>query len=183
MQSRATSVEQYLAELPEDRRRELETVRAVVRAHLDAGFEEGMQYGMIGYYVPHRLYPAGYHCDPRQPLPFAALAAQKHGISVYLMPLYADAGELKRFQESWKRSGKTLDMGKSCVRFERAEDACLDAIGEAIGRFTPDRYIAVYEAMLPPAKRPTPDAAGAEPRSTARMAVSRSVPKSPKRPG
>ena len=84
MQSKATTVGQYLAELPADRRRAIEAVRKVILANLDRDYEEGMQYGMIGYYVPHRIYPAGYHCDPKQPLPFTALASQKNYLSLYL---------------------------------------------------------------------------------------------------
>ena len=91
MQSKATTVEQYLAELPEDRRMALEAVRQVVLKNLDKDFEEGMQYGMIGYYVPHRVYPAGYHCDPKQPLPFAHLASQKNHMALYLMCIYTDS--------------------------------------------------------------------------------------------
>src|SRR5258707_3534246 len=88
MQSTATTVEQYLAGLPDDRRSAIEAVRNVILKNLDTDYEEGMQYGMIGYYVPHSVYPAGYHCDPRQPLPFAALASQKNYMSLYLMSLY-----------------------------------------------------------------------------------------------
>ena len=91
MQSKATTVEQYLAELPEDRRKAIEAVRQVVLKNLDKDYEEGMQYGMIGYYVPHRVYPAGYHCDPKQPLPFAGLASQKNHMALYLMCVYGDS--------------------------------------------------------------------------------------------
>ena len=90
MQSKATSVDQYLAGLPADRRDAIEAVRAVILENLPKGYEEGMQYGMIGYYVPHRVYPAGYHCDPLQPLPFAALASQKNHMSLYLMCIYGN---------------------------------------------------------------------------------------------
>src|SRR5688572_8959727 len=85
MQSKAQTVNDYLAELPDDRRAAIEAVRKVIRKNLPKGYEEGMQYGMIGYHVPHKLYPPGYHCDPKQPLPFAALASQKNYMSVYLM--------------------------------------------------------------------------------------------------
>ena len=93
MQSKATTVKQYLAALPADRRSTIEAVRKVIVDNLDGDYEEGMQYGMIGYYVPHRIYPAGYHCDPKQPLPFASLASQKNYMSLYLMFLYGGSDE------------------------------------------------------------------------------------------
>ena len=112
MQSKAKTVEAYLASLPEDRRAVLEAVRAVILENLDGAYEEGMQYGMIGYYVPHSVYPAGYHCDPKQPLPFAGLAAQKNHMSVYLMGLYGDAKEAARFEKAWKA---TVTMEKAVM--------------------------------------------------------------------
>jgi hypothetical protein len=146
MQSKATTVEQYLSELPEDRRKALEEVRQVIRKNLDEDFEEGIQYGMIGYYVPHRVYPAGYHCDPKQPLPFAALASQKNYMSVYLMCVYGESEHAKWFHQAWTKSGKKLDMGKSCVRFKKVDDLALDVIGEAIKRVPAKKYIAICEA-------------------------------------
>src|SRR5688500_10751368 len=102
MQSKATSVKEYLAELPEDRRAAIAAVRKIILENLVGGFEEGMQYGMIGYYVPHRLYPAGYHCDPKQPLPYACLASQKNHMAVYLMGLYLEGGDRPWFESAWK---------------------------------------------------------------------------------
>ena len=148
VQSRATSVAEYLAELPEERRRAIQAVREVIRQNLDAGFEEGMQYGMIAYYVPHSLYPPGYHCDPRQPLQFAALASQKNYMSLYLMCVYGDSGQLRKFQAAWAKSGKKLNMGKSCIRFAKLDDLALDAIGDAIGRVSAKGYIDAYERVL-----------------------------------
>ena len=113
MQSRAGTVDQYLAELPTDRREALQAVREVILKNLDkSGIEEGMQYGMIGYYVPHRVHPAGYHCDPKQPLPFAGLASQKNYMSVYLMCIYGATKEAAWFRQQWAKTGKKLDMGK-----------------------------------------------------------------------
>lgn len=158
MQSKATTVAQYLAELPEGRRQTIETVRRVILNSLDSGFEEGMQYGMIGYYVPHRLYPAGYHCDPKQPLPFAALASQKNYMSLYIMSLYGDPKQEMQFREQWAISGKKLDMGKCCVRFRKLEDVALNAIAHAIGRVTAVGYVKACEAALQKMKsraRPT----------------------------
>src|SRR4051812_43732782 len=141
MQSKATTVADYLASLPDDRRKAIEAVRQVVLANLDKDYEEGMQYGMIGYYVPHRVYPAGYHCDPKQPLPFAGLASQKNHMSLYLMCIYGDSEQSQWFQKAWARTGKKLDMGKSCVRFKRLDDLALDVIAEAIKRVPAKTYI------------------------------------------
>ncbi len=144
MQSKATSVTGYLAELPPDRRAALEAVRRVILKNLDKDFEEGMAYGMIGYAVPHRVFPAGYHCDPKQPLPYAALASQKNYMSVYLMCVYGDSEHAKWFREAWARTGKKLDMGKSCIRFKRVEDLALEVIGESIRRIPAKKYIEFY---------------------------------------
>src|SRR3954452_8277978 len=119
MQSKATTVEDYLKSLPEDRRLAISAVRKVILENLDKDYEEGIQYGMIGYYVPHRVFPAGYHCDPRQPLPVAGLASQKGHMSLYLMAVYGHGDTGAWFREAWAKTGKKLDMGKSCVRFTR----------------------------------------------------------------
>src|SRR5688572_28205785 len=105
MQSKAATVQQYLAELPADRRAAIETVRAVIRKNLDPLYEEGMHYGMIGYYVPHRVYRAGYHCDPKQPLPFVCLASQKNHLAVYLGCVYGHAENERWFREAWTATG------------------------------------------------------------------------------
>ena len=156
MQSKAATVEAYLAELPDDRRAALESVRQVILANLDKDYEEGMLYGMIGYYVPHRIYPAGYHCDPKQPLGFACLASQKNYMSLYLMCIYMDNPEATWFQTEWKKSGKKVDMGKSCIRFKKVEDLALDVIGEAIRRMPAAKYIEVCEAALATRNKATP---------------------------
>jgi Domain of unknown function (DU1801) len=159
MQSKATNVEQYLAELDEGRRQAIEAVRKVILENLDKDYEEGMQYGMIGYYVPHRVYPAGYHCDSRQPLPFAGLASQKGYMSLYLMCTYGHEEHAKWFQEAWARTGKKLDMGKSCVRFKKLEDLALDVIAEAIRRVPAKKYIEQVEAALEARGKETPKTA------------------------
>jgi Domain of unknown function (DU1801) len=141
MKSSATSVEAYLAALPEDRRSAIETVRKVILDNLDEGYEEGIQYGMIGYYVPHRIYPAGYHCDPNQPLPFASLGSQKNHMAVYLMCIYGHEVLRSWFEKAWVKAGKKLDMGKSCVRFKKLDDLALDVIAEAIRRVPARTYI------------------------------------------
>ncbi|MGC4087989.1 MAG: MmcQ/YjbR family DNA-binding protein [Polyangiaceae bacterium] len=110
----------YLAKLPPERRRALEACRQVILQNLDGDYEEGIQYGMIGYFVPHRVFPAGYHTDPKQPLPFAALASQKQHMAVYLNCVYVSGDAEQRFRERWAKTGKKLDMGKSCIRFPLA---------------------------------------------------------------
>jgi Domain of unknown function (DU1801) len=146
MKSEAVSVEQYLAALPEDRRQALQAVRQVILKNLDKDYEEGMQYGMIGYYVPHRVYPPGYHCDPKQPLPFAGLGSQKNYMALYLMCTYGDTAHANWFREAWDKTGKKRDMGKSCVRFKKLDDLPLDVIGEAIRRVPAQKYIEYCEA-------------------------------------
>ena len=148
MQSKATSVEQYLAELPEDRRAAIQQVREVIRKNLDKDYEEGMLYGMIGYYVPHRLYPDGYHCDPKQPLGFACLASQKNHMAVYLMCVYDCDGNATAFRDAWEKTGKKLDMGKSCIRFKKVDDLALDVLGNAIKRMPVKKWIEFYEKAI-----------------------------------
>jgi hypothetical protein len=148
MQSQAKTVEQYLAELPADRRAAIQAVREVIRENLDKDIEEGVQYGMIGYYIPHRVFPAGYHCDPKQPLPFACLASQKNHMSLYLMSIYGAGVEEKWFRQQWAKTGKKLDMGKSCIRFKKLDDLALDVLGEAIRRVSAKSYIEHYEKVV-----------------------------------
>ena len=143
VKSAAETVEQYLAELPEDRRAEVGRVREVVLRNLPDGYEEVMQYGMIGYAVPLERYPNTYNGEA---LGYAALAAQKRYISLYLNNVYGDAETEAWFTERFRASGKKLDMGKSCVHFRRAEDLPLDLIGETIARTPAEEFIAVYEA-------------------------------------
>jgi hypothetical protein len=155
MQSSAPTVAAYLASLPADRRVEIEKVRSVILKNIDRGFAETMQYGMIGYNVPHSAFPAGYHCDPKQPLPYAGLANQKSAMSLYIMGLYWGGEEAKPsqtakwFHDAWTRSGKKLDMGKCCIRFRKADDLALDVIGEAFKRIRMQEYIDFYVGNLP----------------------------------
>jgi hypothetical protein len=168
MQSKAATVAQYLKELPADRRAAIEAVRAVIRANLDPLFEEGMQYGMIGYYVPHRVYPPGYHCDPRQPLPFICLASQKNYLSLYLGCAYGPDRE-QPFREAWARTGKKLDMGKSCIRFKKVEDLALDVIGDTIRATSARAFIEYYESVIKDVLRRRPaKAAGASRRQASK---------------
>jgi hypothetical protein len=148
MKSKATTVTAYLASLPADRRAGIEAVRTVIRRNLDKHYEESMLYGMIGYAVPHRVWPLGYHCDPSKPLMMAALSSQKNKLTVYLMSVYSDKKERAWFQKAWAKSGKKLDMGGCCVRFTKAEDAALDVIGEAIRRTPAKAYVENYVKLL-----------------------------------
>jgi len=147
------SVKEYLDSLPEDRRKALAKVRAAVNKGLPKGYKEGIQYGMIGWAVPHKLYPAGYHCDPKQPLPFASLASQKNHMALYLMCIYGDEKHRKWFEAAWKKSGKKLDMGKGCVRFRKLEDVPLEVVTEAVSRVPVEEFVAFYEASLPKSAR------------------------------
>ncbi|MBL8830460.1 MAG: DUF1801 domain-containing protein [Planctomycetaceae bacterium] len=151
MQSKATTVAAYLAELPAERRQAIEAVRKVILKNLDKNYREVMSYGMIGYVVPHSVYQPGYHCDPKLPLPFAGLASQKNYMSVYLMSVYS--GEEKWFREQWARTGKKLDMGKCCIRFKKLDDVALDVIGEAIRRVPAQRWIELYETVFKHARK------------------------------
>lgn len=181
MQSKAATVEGYLAELPPDRRAAISAVRQVILKNLDKQYAEGMQYGMIGYFVPHSVYPAGYHCDPKQPLPFIGLASQKSHMSVYLMGLYCGCGDpaaagadgltdhARWFQGAWTKAGKKLDMGKACVRFKKLEDVAMDVLGEAVKRMPAKIYIERYDTIRP-------DKASSKPASTTAKAK---APKSP----
>lgn len=149
MQSKATTVDQYLAELPEDRQKALEMLRKVIKKNMPKGFQECMNYGMIGYVVPHSKYPAGYHCNPKDPLPFLNIASQKNFIAVYHMGIYGDPKLLKWFQDAHaKASPKKLDMGKSCIRYKKPEDIPYKLIGELASKLTPDDWIGRYESYL-----------------------------------
>jgi hypothetical protein len=148
MQSDAKTVKKYLAELPADRRVMLEAVREMILNNINDGFEEGMQYGMIGYYVPHSIFPDGYHCKPSEPLPFLSLASQKNYCSLYAMSLYGDAESLAAFQTAWKATGKKLNMGKSCIRFKKLDDLALDLIADHLRDITVDAYVESYKQAI-----------------------------------
>jgi hypothetical protein len=146
MQSKATTVEQYLAELPADRKKALGDLRKVILKNLPKGFHETMGYGMIGYVIPHSKYPDGYHCNPSLPLPFMNIASQKNFIAIYNMGIYANPAILKWFTEAHaKASSKKLDMGKSCIRYKNPDDIPLELIGQLAAKITPDEWIKLYE--------------------------------------
>jgi Domain of unknown function (DU1801) len=149
MQSKAITVDAYLAELPEDRQKAISELRKVIKKNMPKGFQECMGYGMMGYVVPHSKYPAGYHCNPKDPLPFMGIASQKNFIAVYHMGVYADPKLLKWFTDAHaKASAKKLDMGKSCMRYKKAEDIPYKLIGELASKITPDEWIATYEKKI-----------------------------------
>ncbi len=149
MQSSATTVEQYLVELPADRQKAMNELRKVINKNLPKGFKEGMGYGMMGWSVPHSIYPAGYHCNPKEPLPFIGLASQKNSINLYHMGVYADPKLLKWFLDAHaKASAKKLDMGKSCVRYKKSEDIPYKLIGELASKITVNEWIAFYEKAI-----------------------------------
>ncbi len=149
MISKATSTDAYIDEIPEERKAAFKKLRAVIKKNLPKGFAEGMGYGMMGYSVPHSKYPAGYHCDPKQPLPFMGLASQKNFIAIYHMGVYADPKLLKWFTEAHaKASPKKLDMGKSCIRYKNPDDIPFDLMGQLASKMTPDEWIAMYEKNL-----------------------------------
>ena len=149
MQSKATTVDTYIAELPEDRKKAISELRKVIKKNLPKGFKEEMGYGMMGWSVPHSIYPAGYHCNPKDPLPFMGLASQKNSINLYHMGIYADPKLLKWFQDAHaKASPKKLDMGKSCIRYKKAEDIPYKLIGELAAKITVAEWIEKYESVL-----------------------------------
>jgi hypothetical protein len=141
--SSAKTVSAYLAALPPDRRAAVRTVRKTILEHLPSGYEEGMQYGMISYFIPLARYPVTYN---GKPLAVASLAAHKCYLSLYLMSVYGDRKLERWFADAYRKSGKKLDVGKACVRFRTLEDLPLDVVGEAIARTPPDEFIAMYEA-------------------------------------
>lgn len=149
MQKTFNTPEDYLAQVHDDRLPALRQLRDAIRAKLPSGFEEVISYGMLGYVVPHTLYPKGYHCNPELPLPFMNLALQKNFVAVYHMGLYADPKLLEWFTSEYpKRTPAKLDMGKSCIRFKKPEHIPVDLIAELAGKMTPADWISRYEQNL-----------------------------------
>lgn len=149
MQSKATSPDQYISELPEDRKTAVQKLREVTLENLPKGFEEVMSYGMLGYVVPHKIYPKGYHCDPKLPLGFFNIASQKNSINIYHMVLYANKELYDWFVSEYPKHSKTkLDMGKSCVRFKNVDAIPYKLIGELMSKVTVDDYVEMYEKLL-----------------------------------
>jgi uncharacterized protein YdhG (YjbR/CyaY superfamily) len=146
MQSKATSVDQYIQELPDDRKEAIQKLRQVILKNLPKGFVEEMGYGMIGYVIPHSIYPDGYHCTPKLPLPFANIASQKNFIAFYHMGIYANPEILEWFLAEFpKHSSTKLDMGKSCVRFKKMDQIPHELLGELMSKISVNDWIETYE--------------------------------------
>lgn len=146
MQYQAETPEIYIQQVPEERREALKKLRETITKHLPEGFQEGIQYGMIGYFVPHSIYPDGYHCKPSEPLPFMSFASQKSSVNLYHMGLYAVPEIYNWFVTEFpKHSPRKLDMGKSCIRFKKVEDIPFNLIAELCGKLTPEQWISIYE--------------------------------------
>ena len=146
MQSKATTPEQYLSELPEDRKEAMLKLRNAIKENLPQGFEEVISYGMLGYVVPHSIYPSGYHCNSKLPLPFINLASQKNFIALYHMGIYANKNLESWFVSEYPKHVKTkLDMGKSCIRFKKMDDIPFDFIGELAAKVSVEDWISNYE--------------------------------------
>ncbi len=154
MQYKASSPDDYISQVPTDRQEPMKRIRKVINDNLPKGFEETMSYGMIGYVVPHSLYPDGYHCDPKLPLPFMNLASQKNYIAVYHSGVYASKEMLDWFTSEYaKHASSKLDMGKSCIRFKKMDDIPYDLIGALASKITADQWIDLYEANVKNRKR------------------------------
>jgi len=149
MQSAALTPEEYLTNLPEERKPAMMELRKVILKNLPKGFVEVMNYGMLGYVIPHSLYPDGYHCNPKQPLPFMNIASQKNFIAVYHMGMYADKKLLNWFTKEYSKLVKTkIDMGKSCLRFKKPDQIPIKLIGELAGKMSAKDWITIYEKNI-----------------------------------
>ena len=146
MQYKAVSPEDYINQLPEDRKAPINKLRQVILDNMPKRIEEAMSYGMLGFVVPHSVYPDGYHCSPEFPLPFMNLASQKNFVAVYSMVLYAKKDVMDWFTSEYaKRCKYKLDMGKSCIRFKRMDDIPYDLIGELTAKVSTEDWIQLYE--------------------------------------
>lgn len=149
MQIQATTPDVYIEKIPEDRKAAMTKLREVIKNNIPSGFEESMSYGMIGYVVPHTLYPKGYHCNPELPLPFMNIASQKKFIAIYHMGIYAKKELLDWFVSEYPKHSKLkLDMGKSCVRFKKPDLIPFELIGELATKMTCDEWIKIYESQI-----------------------------------
>ena len=149
MQSNANTPEEYIDSLPEDRKSVINELRKMIKKSLPKGFEETMNYGMLGYVIPHSMYPEGYHCDPKLPLPFMNLASQKNFVAVYHMGIYADEELMQWFKDEYAKVVPTkLDMGKSCIRLKKMDQIPYELIGELASKITPQEWIASYETQI-----------------------------------
>ena len=149
MTSEAKTPAQYIKELPADRKQAVSELRNIILKNIPEGFKEVMSYGMLGYVVPHEIYPAGYHCNPKLPLPFVAIASQKNFIAFYHMGIYANPKLLSWFVEEYPKHSKAkLDMGKSCIRFKKPDQIPYEFIGELCTKLSPQQWIDIYENVF-----------------------------------
>ena len=149
MQYKADTPEAYISQVPEERQAIMQKLQNIIKNNLPKGFKEGIQYGMIGYYVPHTTYPDGYHCNPKEPLPFMSFASQKNSINLYHSGIYA-----KKELHDWfvaeypKHSKRKLDMGKSCVRFKKINEIPFDLIAELCTKMMVNEWVNIYESTI-----------------------------------
>ncbi|WP_299004472.1 DUF1801 domain-containing protein [uncultured Tenacibaculum sp.] len=149
MKYEASTVEEYISQLPEERQEVLQKLRNIIKENLPEGFEEGINYNMIGYYVPHSKYPDGYHCDPKLPLPFMNLASQKNSVNLYHSGIYANKDLHDWFVAEYpKYSKRKLDMGKSCIRFKKLDDIPYELIAELCTKMSVDEWVSTYESAV-----------------------------------
>lgn len=146
MQIKVDTVEEYIDQIPEERKEVIQKLRKVLSENLPEGFREEMSYGMIGYVVPHSLYPKGYHCTPKLPLPFISIASQKNFVALYHMNLYANKSLMEWFTAEYPKHSKAkLDIGKSCMRFKKLDQIPYELIGELAQKITVEQWIKTYE--------------------------------------
>jgi uncharacterized protein YdhG (YjbR/CyaY superfamily) len=188
MKIEASSPEEYLSKLPQDRKEALSKLRKEIIKNLPSGFQERMSYGMVGYVVPHSIYPNGYHCDPKLPLPFVNIANQKNFIAIYHMGLYSNPKLLEWFQKEYpKHTDARLDMGKSCIRFSKPEKIPFRLFGELMAKVTVKDWINMYESVLSrgsqgkPASDVKKKSSQRAVKKTAKKTVKKAVKKVPKK--
>ena len=154
MQFKSKTILEYISQLTEDRKEPISKLRNIINQNIDRGFSEEINYGMIGWGVPHSLYPEGYHCDPKLPLPFMSIASQKHFIAVYHMGVYASPKLLEWFISEYPKHCSTkLDMGKSCIRFKKIENIPYNLIGELVTKMSANDWIMLYESNVKDARK------------------------------
>ena len=154
MQFKSKTILEYISQLTEDRKEPISKLRNIINQNIDRGFSEEINYGMIGWVVPHFLYPEGYHCDPKLPLPFMSIASQKHFIAVYHMGVYANPKLLEWFISEYPKHCSTkLDMGKSCIRFKKIENIPYNLIGELVAKMSANDWIMLYESNVKDARK------------------------------
>ena len=154
MQFKSKTILEYISQLTEDRKEPISKLRNIINQNIDRGFSEEINYGMIGWVVPHSLYPEGYHCDPKLPLPFMSIASQKHFIAVYHMGVYASQKLLEWFISEYPKHCSTkLDMGKSCIRFKKIENIPYNLIGELVTKMSANDWIMLYESNVKDARK------------------------------